>query len=111
VRRTWSGSTFGRAVILRRLILRTLWRSATRQRPWHGNRESLRRALFTKESIVWWAATTFGPNRARYRALRAGGEFGHRVWTELTTPRAAAILLDAIARDGRWPPSGPTAAG
>ncbi len=46
-----------------RLLLRTLKRSLCREEICGGNRE----ALFTKESILWWAITSDPKNRRAYR--------------------------------------------
>lgn len=45
----------------RALSQREIW-------PGTGNRESLRRSLLSRDSIIWWTATHHGLNRHRYLA-------------------------------------------
>jgi adenylate kinase family enzyme len=96
---------FSRPVIFTRILRRTLRRALLRERLWHGNRESLLRALHPRDSILLWSWTTFHSNRARYTALRSGSEYGHLEWIELTNARQAAAFL-VQAEDGQSPQSG-----
>jgi hypothetical protein len=54
-----------------------------REELWSGNRESLRMALFSKESILLWSFTTFAGNRVKYAAARESGDHPHLRWHEL----------------------------
>ena len=58
-----------RAAVMRQVIARTAWRWWSQEPLWHGNRESLRTTLLTKQSIVWWAWSTHATNRANYERL------------------------------------------
>jgi hypothetical protein len=84
---------FSRTVIVTRIVRRTLRRAVFRERLWHGNRESLLRALHPTESVVLWSWTTFHSNRARYAALRSGAEYRHLEWIEFTTTEDARNYL------------------
>jgi adenylate kinase family enzyme len=86
---------FGRTVVFSRVIRRTLRRGATRQELWSGNRESLRMALFSKESILLWSFNTFAKNRVKFAAARDSGEHPHLRWHELRTPREARRFLQS----------------
>ena len=56
-------------LVMWRLLKRTLRRIATREDLWGtGNRESLRRTLFSRDSILLWALKTHGRNRQRFEA-------------------------------------------
>ncbi|MCK4314185.1 MAG: adenylate kinase [Anaerolineae bacterium] len=56
-------------VIMWQLVRRTLRRSLTREELWGGNRESLRMALFSRESILLWALQTYRRRRREYPIL------------------------------------------
>jgi len=86
---------FSRTVVFSRVIRRTLRRGVTREELWSGNRESLRMALFSKESILLWSFTTFAKNRAKFAAARASGEHPHLRWHELRSPGEARRFLEA----------------
>ena len=50
-----------------RLLRRTIWRSITREDLWGtGNRESLVRSFFSRQSILLWALRTHRRNRERF---------------------------------------------
>ncbi len=58
-------------VVLWQVFTRTLKRSLGGVRLWRaGNRESLRRAFFSKESIVLWSVQNLGKIRRRYAAAQ-----------------------------------------
>ncbi len=99
---TWARATdivwldFSRAVVWSRVIRRTFRRAATRETLWAGNRESLARALFAKDSILLWSFTTYGKNRTKYAAASTSGEHPHLRWHVLRAPREAERLLRAV---------------
>ena len=95
----WSRATaivwldFSLAQALRRLLPRTARRIWHREVLWHGNRESLVRTLFTRQSIVWWLITTHNERRRSFSALRDGKEFPHLRWFAFSHPAQAASFL------------------
>ena len=50
-------------------VRRTIRRVLTQEELYSGNRESLRMAFLSRESILWWVITTFHRRRKRYRQL------------------------------------------
>lgn len=84
---------YSRPVIFSRILRRTFRRALFRERLWHGNRESLLRALHPRDSILLWSWTTFHSNRVRYAALRDGGEFRHLEWIEFASSNHSAAYL------------------
>lgn len=55
--------------IFSRALRRTLRRVISREELFAGNRESLYRALFNPESIVWWVLRTYKRRRREYPQL------------------------------------------
>lgn len=96
---------FSRPVVFSRVLRRTARRSLLRERLWHGNRESLLRALFSRDSILVWSWTTFASNRSKYAALRSGPEYPHLTWIEFTTPQQAEAHLTDLASGLRTNPA------
>lgn len=80
---------YGRATIMARVLRRTLRRALWRERLWAGNRESLRRALFTRDSILRWSWQTFDKNRDAYTALRESDTYPQLHWLRFTRPAQA----------------------
>jgi adenylate kinase family enzyme len=68
-------------VVLWRALTRTIRRVLTQEELFSGNRESLRMAFFSRESILWWVITTFHRRRRQYR----------RLFDTATTPRVAHV--------------------
>lgn len=66
---------YGCATVLFRLLRRTLGRALSRRQLWHGNRESLRRSFFSRDSILVWGFTTFHRRRRAFAALRQASTY------------------------------------
>lgn len=85
-------------VVASRLIWRTLRRSLRREELWSGNRESLRKAFFSQDSILLWMLQTYNKHRREYPLLFAQPEFAHLKIVQLRSPQQADRLLQAIAQ-------------
>lgn len=83
--------------VLGRSLRRTLARVVSRQPLWHGNRESLARALLSRRSILWWVITTFHRRRRQFAALRAAGVYPHLAWFEIRRPAQADRCLRLLS--------------
>jgi adenylate kinase family enzyme len=90
----WMNYNF--VTVMRRVITRTIRRSLRREPLYSDNRESLGRAIGTRESIVWWALTTYARRRRNYGALRAERAYPQLRWIELRRPRDAEAWLASI---------------
>lgn len=82
-------------VVLVRVVLRTFRRGLSREVLWNGNREPLWRNLATRESIIWWAVTTFHRRRETYSRLRDTP--GSPPFVHLRTAREVEAFLVAEA--------------
>ena len=102
----WSRAThvvwlnYGRFTVFSRLLWRTLSRGLSHTQLSHGNRESLRKAFFSKDSILLWSLTTYPKNQAKFAALRRQGDFAHLQWIELSRPSQARAFLAAYTEQG-----------
>ena len=86
-------------VVFPRLVGRTFGRAWSRELLWGTNRESWRKSLFTRESILLWSITSWRPHvRRTEQALE---EMGHSASVfELRSPREVeALLADLGSRD------------
>lgn len=79
---------YGLPVILWQLVRRTLRRTLTQEELWSGNRESLGRALFTRDSILLWALQTYRRRRSEYPALLDQPAHAHLAVVHLRSPQA-----------------------
>ncbi len=81
------------AVILWRLLLRTLRRGLTRQELWNGNREQLWRQLLTRDSLFLWALKTYSRQRREIPRVIDSHAFGHPAFIRLRSPAEAERWL------------------
>lgn len=58
-------------LVLWRIVTRTLRRTLTGEPVCNGNRERFVTSFFSRESVIWWAITTFRRRRAGYERLAA----------------------------------------
>lgn len=83
-------------VVLWRVTTRTMRRYFARAELWNGNRERLR-SVFSKDSIILWALTTWAKNRHRYRDLSADTTYAHVQVIRLRSPRQTRHWLQRLA--------------
>lgn len=88
-------TVFGRA------LRRTLRRSISGELLYAGNRESLRRAFLSRESILLWVLTTYRERRRRYPSLRLIPRYQHLEWFELRSPAEAKAFLARAGSGGK----------
>lgn len=83
-------------VVMWQLVRRTVRRSVCRKVLWGGNRESLRKAFLSRDSILLWALQTYGRRRREYPALLAQPEHAHLTAVRLRSPRETRDWLSAL---------------
>jgi adenylate kinase family enzyme len=83
-------------VILWQLIQRTMRRSLTREDLWSGNRETLGKALFSRESILLWALKTYRRRKREYPTLLGQPEYAHLKLVRLRSPRETREWLSTL---------------
>jgi hypothetical protein len=79
-----------------RVTWRTFQRSITDQDLWNGNRERLRTALFSRDSIIWWALSTYRRRRREYPLLFGQPEYEHLNIVRLRSPSLANEWLEGL---------------
>jgi len=87
---------YGFLRVLLRALRRTLARVITQEPFWHGNKESVRLAFFSRKSILLWVISTFHRRRRELAGLRAGSLYPHLSWVELRRPADAESYLRSI---------------
>ena len=88
---------YSRPRTMARVLKRTLQRALTREELWSGNRESLHKSFFSKDSILLWAHTSFARNRLKYTQLQADPDYAHLKWIVFTHPSQTEAFLHATA--------------
>ena len=90
----WLNYTF--PVVLWRALTRTIRRGLTKEELFSGNRESLRTAFFSRDSILWWVLTTFHRRRKRYRELFDMRTSPQLIYVEFRKPTEAQNFLTEL---------------
>jgi adenylate kinase family enzyme len=83
-------------VVLWRALTRTIRRVLTQEELFSGNRESLRMAFLSRESILWWVITTFHRRRRQYRQLFDTATIPRLAYVEFRSPAEARNFLSGI---------------
>ena len=79
-------------VVMYRALSRTLRRALSKEVLYSGNRESLRKAFFTRDSILLWVLKTHHRRRREYSRLLLDGRRDLNV-VVLTSPKQANRFL------------------
>lgn len=83
-------------LILVRLVCRTLRRIVTREELWSGNRETLRGAIFSRDSLLWWAVGQYRRRRREYPLLFQQPEHAHLQVVRVLSPREAEEWFEGV---------------
>jgi adenylate kinase family enzyme len=81
---------------LYQVISRTIRRSVTKEALWAGNRESLRKALFSRDSIIWWCLTSLGKNRRQYLAAMSDARYRHIRFVRIRSRKALVAFIESL---------------
>ena len=79
------------------LLNRTIRRSVRKEELWHGNRESIRKSIFSRNSILLWLFQTYGRRRRQYAMLMEHPENAHLHFVHLRTPTMTQEWLSSLS--------------
>ena len=74
-------------IVLYRIIRRSLLRGIKNEELWHGNKETLWKHLFTRDSMILWTIKRFSMNRKRYTELFEKPEYLHIKFVRLCSDK------------------------
>ncbi|WP_279060827.1 AAA family ATPase [Lelliottia amnigena] len=89
---------YGFARTLWQAVTRAAKRALTQQELWPdtGNRESFRRAFFSRESVLLWTIKTWRSNRVRYIADMNNPKYAHIRFVRITSRQDAENLITEL---------------
>lgn len=87
-------------IVFSRALSRTLRRSVAGEILYSGNRGSLLRSFFARDSILLWVLTTFRRRRRDYAKLRDSSAYPHLRWIRFRTPGDADRFLRTLGDPG-----------
>ena len=86
---------YSRAVVMCRVIKRSVARAFDQTELWAGNREDWRR-WWRPSHPIRWAWTTWRERRSRFEELLNGAQYRHLAVLRLQTPSAATKVIDQL---------------
>lgn len=94
----WLDLSFARTVW--RVAKRAMGRCFTKKELWPGtgNRETFGKVFFSRDSIIWWAITSYRTNRKTYAAMMASPDYSHIRFLRLRSPNRIAACLESVRR-------------
>jgi len=87
---------YPRHVVMYRVVSRTIKRIITREALWNGNVETLRKSVFSRDSIILWSWNTYRRRRSQYLSLNDGDCHGIQRMIVIRHPRDARYLTASI---------------
>lgn len=95
----WLDMSFPRT--FSRVTKRAFHRSISQQEIWPGtgNRETLRKALFSRDSIILWMLTSYRRNRQKYLETMNSPDYKQISFVHLTTPGEVNQFLEVLSTD------------
>ncbi len=81
---------------MKQLLWRTFWRSVTQEEVCNGNRETLQKALFSRDSILLWALQTYQKRRREYPILFQKPEYAHLEVLCMRSPKSTQDWLSSL---------------
>ncbi|OZG71758.1 adenylate kinase [Hahella sp. CCB-MM4] len=94
----WLDYSFFRT--FRQSVTRAVKRSITQEELWPGtgNRESISKSFFSKDSVVLWMMTNYGKNIAKYEGYMNSPEYQHVNFVRLKSPKEAETFIAGVCR-------------
>lgn len=83
-------------VVFRRLMRRTLNRGIARHVLWNGNRESLAKSFFSKESVILHMIQSWSKQKKRYDPIFSDNQLGRTKLIRLTNDSEVAMFLETL---------------
>jgi adenylate kinase family enzyme len=83
--------------IFSRAVIRTARRVILAEELYAGNRETVSKSFFSRESILWWVISTYERRRKQYRELRESGQYQQLAWIEFRHPQETERFLTSLS--------------
>ncbi len=86
------------AIVLGRILQRTIRRVVLQEDCCNGNHETFQKAFLSRDSMIVWVVQTYQKNRRQYLTLFQQPEFAHLKKVRLTSPAMAQRWLEEISQ-------------
>jgi adenylate kinase family enzyme len=98
----WSRAThliwlnYSYPLVIWQVTKRTIVNLVSNREVFPGCRETLSKAFLSKESVIWWAMTTYHRRQQKYLSFRQEQIFPHLTWVEIHNPREGKQFLESL---------------
>jgi hypothetical protein len=86
------------AIVMGRILQRTIRRVVLREECCNGNRETFQKSFLSGDSVIVWAGQTYQKNRRQYSTVFQQPEFMHLKKVRLTSPKMAQRWLEEVSQ-------------
>lgn len=92
----WIDYSLGRT--LYQAVKRAVYRIISQKELWPntGNKESLKKVLASKDSILLWTLKTYHTNKIRYQNIMTDEQYSHIQFVRITSPKEAKQFIENI---------------
>jgi adenylate kinase family enzyme len=84
---------YSKSVVMYRVIKRSLKRIFTQEELWTGNKESIKKTFFSKQSIILWSWQTYAIRKTQYLKLIQDPDFKAIKVIRFANPSEAEVFL------------------
>lgn len=92
---------YSRAVVMWRVLKRTIGRIMTKEELWAGNKETFKKSFLEKDSIVAWAWNTYDKRKEQYSMMIKENPYGIKNYIILKRPNEAKAFLKSLESSGQ----------
>lgn len=85
---------YSKTVVMYRVLKRSLKRILTGEELWAGNKESIKKTFFSKQSIILWSWQTYASRKVQYLQFMQNPDFKHIKVIRFKSPKEAEVFLN-----------------
>ena len=85
---------YSRFIVMWRVIKRTVIRILTQEELWAGNKETIKKSFFDKDSIILWSWNTYSKRKVQYEAMVKENPYKIKTYIVLKSPSEAKKFIE-----------------
>ena len=89
---------YSRFIVMWRVIKRTFIRIITQEELWSGNKETIKKSFFEKDSIILWAWNTYSKRKAQYKEMIKENPYKIKTYIVFKSPREAKEFVKELKK-------------
>ena len=89
---------YSRFIVMWRVIKRTFIRIITQEELWSGNKETIKKSFFDKDSIILWAWNTYSKRKTQYKEMIKENPYKIKTYIVFKSPREAKEFIKELKK-------------